>query len=132
MAVVFNILATSRSCGNTHCSHQHYQSGKITLQVSVADPGFVLLCKWQSCISFLWNAKQGKKRLRGVFMQSNNLCIFPRGLCCAKFSVISPRSSCFEPCCFRFIAEVLEFSGSNSLLWNIQSENICQIFSWKS
>ena len=32
---VVNILATSSSCGNIHCSYQHYQPGKITLQVSV-------------------------------------------------------------------------------------------------
>ena len=32
---VFNILATSRSCGNIHCSYQQYQSGKITLDFSV-------------------------------------------------------------------------------------------------
>ena len=32
---VFNILATSRSCGNIHCSYQHYQPGKINLQVLV-------------------------------------------------------------------------------------------------
>ena len=31
----FDILATSRSCGNTHCSYKHYQPGKTTLQVSV-------------------------------------------------------------------------------------------------
>ena len=31
----FNILAASRSCGNIHCSYQHYQPGKVTLQVSV-------------------------------------------------------------------------------------------------
>ena len=30
-----------------------------------------------------------KKPLRGVLIQSNNLCIFPRGLWCAKFSMIS-------------------------------------------
>ena len=35
VAKVFNILATSRSCGNIHCSYQYYQPGKITLQVSV-------------------------------------------------------------------------------------------------
>ena len=34
-AAVFNILATSKSFGNTHCSYHHYQPGKITLQVSV-------------------------------------------------------------------------------------------------
>ena len=34
-AAVFNILATSRSFGNIHCSYQHKQPGKITLQVSV-------------------------------------------------------------------------------------------------
>ena len=34
-AAVFNILATSRSFGNIHCSYQHNQPGKITLQVSV-------------------------------------------------------------------------------------------------
>ena len=35
VAKVFNILATSRSCGNIHCSYQRYQPGKIVLQVSV-------------------------------------------------------------------------------------------------
>ena len=35
VADVFNILATSRSCGNIHCSYQHYQPGKINLQVLV-------------------------------------------------------------------------------------------------
>ena len=35
VAEVLNILATSRSRGNEHCSYQHYQPGKITLQVSV-------------------------------------------------------------------------------------------------
>ena len=31
VAEVFSILVTSRSCGNIHCSYQHYQPGKITL-----------------------------------------------------------------------------------------------------
>ena len=35
VAEVFSILATSRSCGNIHCSYQHYQPGEITLQVSM-------------------------------------------------------------------------------------------------
>ena len=35
VAEVFNILGTSWSCVNIHCSHQHYQPGKITLQVLV-------------------------------------------------------------------------------------------------
>ena len=35
VAEVFNILATSRSCGKVHCSYQHYQPGETTLQVSV-------------------------------------------------------------------------------------------------
>ena len=35
VAEAFNILATSRSCGNIHCSHQHYQPGEITLNFSV-------------------------------------------------------------------------------------------------
>ena len=35
VAEVFDILATSKSCGNIHCSYQHYQSGKITLKVLV-------------------------------------------------------------------------------------------------
>ena len=34
VAEVFNILATSRSCGNIYCSYQHYQPGKITLHFS--------------------------------------------------------------------------------------------------
>ena len=32
---VINILAASRSFGNIHCSYQHYQPGKVNLQVSV-------------------------------------------------------------------------------------------------
>ena len=40
-----------------------------------ADTGFAPLCKWRSRISFLWNVKQNKKSLRGVFKQSR----------CAKF-----------------------------------------------
>ena len=32
---VFNILATSRSCGNIHCSYQQYQPGKIPLHFSI-------------------------------------------------------------------------------------------------
>ena len=98
------------------------------LSISGADPGFVLLSKWQSRISFLWRPKQGKKRLRDVFMQSSNLCIFPGGLWCAKISVISPRSSCLEACWLMVIAEVLNFFVLNSLLWSIQFENICQSF----
>ena len=34
-AAVFNMLATVRSFGNIHCSYQHYQPGKTTLQVLV-------------------------------------------------------------------------------------------------
>ena len=34
-AAVFNILVTSQSFGNIHCSCQHYQPGKMTLQVSL-------------------------------------------------------------------------------------------------
>ena len=35
MAADFNILATSRSSGNIHCSYQPHQQSKIILQVSV-------------------------------------------------------------------------------------------------
>ena len=34
-AKVFNVLATNRSCENIHCSYQHYQPSKITLQISM-------------------------------------------------------------------------------------------------
>ena len=34
------LTALSRPCGNIHCSYQHYQPGKITLQVSVLMQGF--------------------------------------------------------------------------------------------
>ena len=34
----------------------------------------------RSSISFLWNVKQAKKRLKYIFTQSNNLCLFPCGL----------------------------------------------------
>ena len=67
-----------------------------------------------------------------MLIQSGNLCIFPRGRWCAKFSVISPWSFYFEACRLRVIVEVLKFSGLNSLLWSIQFENICRSLSWKS
>ena len=35
VAAPFNMLATSRSCGNISCFDQNYQPGKMTLQVSV-------------------------------------------------------------------------------------------------
>ena len=35
VAEVFSILEASRSCGNIHCSDQHYQQGKTTLHFSV-------------------------------------------------------------------------------------------------
>ena len=35
VAEVFSILATSRSCGNIYCSHQHYKPGKIALHFSM-------------------------------------------------------------------------------------------------
>ena len=34
-AAVFNIFATSRLSEKIYCSYQHYQPGKINLQVSV-------------------------------------------------------------------------------------------------
>ena len=49
VAEVFSILETSRSCGNIHCSYQHYQPGKITLHFSV------LMIKYLVATSFeLW------------------------------------------------------------------------------
>ena len=35
VAEVLNVLATSRPWVNMYCSYQHYQLGKIALQVSV-------------------------------------------------------------------------------------------------
>ena len=35
VAEVLSILATSMSCGNIHCSYQHYQPGKKNLDFSV-------------------------------------------------------------------------------------------------
>ena len=46
VAALFNILATSRSCGNILCFGQNYQTGKITLQVSV------LIIKYLVVMSF--------------------------------------------------------------------------------
>ena len=49
VAVVFNLLATSRSCGNIRCFDQNYQPGKMTLQVPV------LMIKYLVDVSFeLW------------------------------------------------------------------------------
>ena len=40
LPALFNMLATSRSCGNICCFDQNYQPGKITLQDSV----FIIKC----------------------------------------------------------------------------------------
>ena len=45
-AELFNMLATSRSCGNIRCFDQNYQPGKIALQVSV------LIIKYLVAVSF--------------------------------------------------------------------------------
>ena len=46
VAALFNMLATNSSCGNIRCFDQNYQSGKITLQVSV------LIIKYLVAVSF--------------------------------------------------------------------------------
>ena len=46
MEAPFNMLATSRSCGNISCFNQNYQPPKINLQVSV------LIIKYLVAISF--------------------------------------------------------------------------------
>ena len=65
-----------------------------------ADPGLVLLCKWRSRISFLWNIKQAKKRLRSGLIQSKSFSKFPCGLWCANFSVISTVKLLFQSMLF--------------------------------
>ena len=45
-AAPFNMLATSKSCGNIRCFGQNYQPGKITFQVSV------LTIKYLVAVSF--------------------------------------------------------------------------------
>ena len=47
VAAVSNILAASRSCGNIHCSYQHYQPGKITLQVSVSIIEYLVVASYE-------------------------------------------------------------------------------------
>ena len=47
VAEVFIILEASRSCGNIHCSYQHYQPGKITLQVSVLIIDYLVATSYQ-------------------------------------------------------------------------------------
>ena len=44
---VFSILATSRLCGNKHCSYQHYQLGKITLHFSVLMIEYLLATSYE-------------------------------------------------------------------------------------
>ena len=46
VAALLNMLATISSCGNILCFDQNYQSGKITLQVSV------LIIKYLVAVSF--------------------------------------------------------------------------------
>ena len=54
VAVLFNMLTTSRSCGNAYCCDQNYQPRKITLQV------FVLNIEYLVAVSF----------------RSGNMCLF--------------------------------------------------------
>ena len=44
LAALFNMLPTSRSCGNICCFNQNYQAGKIILQDSVIIIKLWLLC----------------------------------------------------------------------------------------
>ena len=46
VAALFNMLATSRSCGNICCFDQNYQPGKITLKHSV------LIIKYLVAVAF--------------------------------------------------------------------------------
>ena len=99
-----------KECGNTVNINMgsHYKSGVIALhsrklpnthewqgncvQMGLepgADLGSVLLCKWRSRISFLWNVQQAKKCFRSGLIRSKSFCIFPCGLWCANFPVIS-------------------------------------------
>ena len=48
VTALFNMSATSRSCGNIRCFGQNYQPGKITLPVSV------LIIKYLVAVSFGW------------------------------------------------------------------------------
>ena len=97
-----------------------------------AGPRLVLLCKWRSRISFLWKVKQAKKRLKVTLYNQRAFAYFPVDLDALISPWFPPWSSCFEAYCLRLIAEVLRFSGLNSLLWSIQFKNICRSFSWKS
>ena len=94
-----------------------------------ADPGFVLLCKWRSRISFLCNVKQAKKHLRDVLIQPSNLCIFRRGLWCAKFPMITPVKLLFwsmslEGDCWSIKAFRVEFLALKHPIW----ENLSKFF----
>ena len=57
VAEVFDILATSKSCGNIHCSYQHYQSGKITLKVLVLIIKYLVAMSYELCYIII--AKSG-------------------------------------------------------------------------
>ena len=55
LAALFNMLATSRSCGNIGCFNHNYQAGKIILQDSVIIIKLWLLCLLDNlrCAGFL-------------------------------------------------------------------------------
>ena len=83
---------------NNHwdCSIRITWTNRVTgAELIEADPGFVLLCKWQTRSSYLGNFKLAKKRLRCDFVQLNNLCMFSPRLWYAKFPVISPMKLLF-------------------------------------
>ena len=114
-----------KECGNTVNINMgsHYKGGVITLHSRKlpnthewqgncvrmglepgADLGLVLLSKWRSRISFLWNVKQAKKRLISGLIQSKSFCIFLSRFWRANFPVISTvkllfRSMSFEVDC---------------------------------
>ena len=45
-------MTTSRSCGSMHCSYQHYQPGKITIQVSVLMTEYLVAISYELCMMY--------------------------------------------------------------------------------
>ena len=97
-------------------------------EISGADPGFDLLCKWRSHIFFYEMLKRLKNFQEVSLYNQTTYAYFTVVFYALSFPWFVLWSSCFEECCLRVIAEVLKFSGLNSLLWSNQFENICGSF----
>ena len=59
--------------------HSYNKTRILLIFIIAFSQGRIQGCKRQSRISFLWNVKQAKKRLRSGLIRTESFCVFPCG-----------------------------------------------------